>query len=144
MKTTHSKVIDGIEFTIDQLPAMRALRLLNKLARLASPALGAIGAAFSQSKSVANMDLDALGRGASALLSSLSDDEMEAITRELLGSAIMRSGGKNVELLAVFDLEFRGKMGTVLKLLGFALEVNYGNFIEALKGAAGTAGSPTE
>ena len=136
-KTTQIKTIDSIEYSIDQLGGMKGLRLFNRLLRLCAPALGSIGKALADRKSLADMDLDSVGKAVSAMLVSLTDDDLESLTRELLGSCTFDREGKRIELMSpgVFDLEMRGKVGTILKLLSFALEVNYGNFFEALQNA---------
>jgi hypothetical protein len=124
---TLERDIDGRRYAVTQLPAMRALRLLNRLGRIAGPAL--VGLVEG-----ASAPPGALGLAAEGVFERLSDEELEALVKELLSSA--RVDGK--ELLPQFDLHFQGRMGTLFRVLSFALEANYGGFFGDLV-AAGRA-----
>ncbi len=124
MVETKFKEIDGARYGVSQLPAMRGLRMFNRLTRVLGPALTKAAAA------------DGLGSLPDALLlltEKLSDDELEAITRELLYNATQNEA----PLMSLFDTLMAGKTGTVLKLLAFAVEVNYASFFDALRSAVG-------
>src|SRR5262249_40615789 len=92
------------------------------LAKLAGVAKGGLG----------DLQVDALGEAVGLLFEKLSDDELESITRELLAAAT----ANGAPLMPQFDLMLQGRIDTILKLLKFALEVNYGNFFHALGAVA--------
>lgn len=132
-----TKEIDGISFTVRQLPAMKSLRMLNRLTRTIGPALTALGA-------TGGLSLDSVGEALAKLGDKLSDAEAESIARELLSDATFQpaDGSPGGELLPRIDLALQGKPETLLKLLAFALEANYGNFFDALRGlGAGRLGA---
>ena len=133
----QTKSIDGRTFTVAPLPAMRQYKLMTRLAKRLGPGLGpALGGLFPQLQQMKGVDLRKVDLAAllpalGALFDQLDPDEAEAVLKELLQTSLI--DGK--PLLPVFDAELQGKMGTILKLLGFALEVNYGGFFGGLDGA---------
>lgn len=134
---TQSKEIGGDTFTVSQLPMFRALRLLNRIGRAVGPALGHVASAYDASKGdgapVDGVRVgEAVGRALSALFGSLSDDELEAITRAMLETAMIESNGKTTPLLKSIDLVMQGRILDLFKLLAFAFEVNYGDFFEVV------------
>lgn len=136
MIATQERTIDGMKFTVTQLPAMKGLRTLNRIGRVLGPAFAKVAGA-SGSGNVTDMDLSKLGDAVEALFERLTDDELEQLTRELLAQATC--DGKL--LMPQFDLILAGKVDVILQLLRFAFEVNYGNFFAGLAGmvAAGQA-----
>src|SRR5579859_3153297 len=120
----RTKEINGVAFTVRQLPAMRALRMLNRLARTIGPAMASLGA------SGGTFDFESLATALAKLGDKLTDQELEGITRELLeGTTFQPSDGSpGGALLPQFDVALQGKPDVTLKLLAFALEANYGNF----------------
>jgi hypothetical protein len=62
------------------------------------------------------------------LFATLSVEETEAITRELLAGAILDPHGKCRPLLDVANIEFQGAVLTLLKCTLFAIEVNFPDF----------------
>jgi hypothetical protein len=133
---TQERTIDGMRFTVGQLPAMRAMKLLNRITRIAAPAVARAAAALKSGQDLASMDLGSLGGAVESLFLKLPDDELEGITRELFSTVLYHNeaNGQAAPLMEVFDAVMMGRMPTVLKLLGFAFEVNYGNFFDALRG----------
>lgn len=126
MVETKTRSIDGMTFGVTQLPAIRGLRLFNRLGRVLAPAL----ARAAGSQAGGEVDLGGLAGALDLLFSKLSDDELEGITRELLWNATVEGR----PLLQEMDATLGGKVGTLLKLVGFAVEVNYGGFFAALRG----------
>lgn len=122
---TKNREIDGIEFAVTMLPAMRGLKLQARAARLIAPALSkasdweqAVGAAFA----------------------ALGDDDVEQLARELLYNATAREPGAREPLplfgpAGCFDRVLAGRYATFYKLLAFAAEVNFEDFFVALKKA---------
>jgi hypothetical protein len=134
----REKEIDGIKFTVRQLPAMKALRMLNRLTRTVGPAVASLGAG--------GLDMASLPEALAKLGEKLSDAELESITRELLADTTFQpvDGGPGGELMKVFDQTLAGRPETTLKLLAFALEANFANFFGDLQAlAARRQGSPS-
>ena len=115
MVKTEPREIDGHTYTVTQLPPRRAMRLLRRLAALIAPAFGGAG-----DGKVAKFDFS----GLASALGGLRDEEFDLIVNELL--AMAQVDGK--DLLPIFDLTFQGALPTLFKVLGFALEVQYGDF----------------
>src|SRR5258708_2424843 len=133
MQVQQERDIDGFKFTVQQLTAMKSLRMLNRLGRIVGPALGKAGGAAQGG--FENLNVKDLGDAVGTLFERLSDDELESITRELLsGATVTMSNGQNGLLMPQFDLVLQGRPETILKLLKFALEVNYQNFFRGFAG----------
>lgn len=140
MRESKSKEIDGVLFTVQTMPLKRSLRLMHKLARAGMPAmLKAVGGANVSAKvklADMNIDLSNLSDAAAMVLDKFSENDLEHMTNELLESATITAEGKEAPALRVMDSVC--KPMTVFKALGFALEVNYGDFFAAFLDAAGT------
>jgi len=130
MVETKTRSIDGLNFGVTQLPAMRGLRLFNRLGRVLAPAVARAAA----SQTDGEVQLEGLAGALDLLFAKLSDDELEGITRELLWNATVEGR----PLLQELDATLGGKVGTLLKLVGFAVEVNYGGFFAVLRGLVPT------
>lgn len=128
MIETRERDIDGIHLAVSQLPAMKALRLSATLGKLFGTPL-ARALSTIDITNIGASDVTAVGAAMLSLFEGLSPDQLEALTKELLGPAT--ADGK--PLLATFDLVFAGKVDTIYKVLGFALEVNYGSFFDVLR-----------
>lgn len=143
MITAEEKMIDGARFVVTKLPAMRGFRTLNRLMRALGPALAAAAGAAG---GLMEMNLGQLGSAVELLFEKLSDDEQEHLTRELLYAA-SANGKPLFGAEGCFDDEFAGKHDTLLKLIVFAIEVNYGSFTNALRrsiaGAPQAQGTPS-
>lgn len=148
--------IDGTphRFTVNQLPAFRALRIADRLVAAIGPALGSLLSASAGGKPVKPgeaVDLGSLDVGVAAgaisiLFSKLDEAALERLVRELLeGSTVdvVDGNGRTQRgpILAQFDVLFSGNLLAALKLLRAALEVNYGDFFAALTAKPAPAAS---
>jgi hypothetical protein len=134
MVKSQSKVIDGITFTVTQLPATRALKLFTKLVEVAGPALEALQK--SPGSGLGDMEVAALGGALSAASSRLGEEGLMQIAAALFELATATWEGAQAPVMARFDVMFQGRLTTLFKAIGFALEVNYGDFLGALRNAA--------
>lgn len=134
-RATQSQDIDGTMFAVSQLPAMRSMRLMHRLAKAVGPAL--LKAAGGKAVSLKELDLSNAGEAAQMLFETFSENDFETLIRELLESATVEHEGRTIPLMPVFDVVMAGKPGTILKLLKFALEVNYGSFFGGFLGSVG-------
>lgn len=126
---TQERTIDGRSYTVTQLPARRSLKLLRKLVAALGPGL-ATAFGSTQGKDLRGLDVSALGPALERLTAHLDDATLDAVVNEAL--ATVRVDG--IELLPQFDIVFQGKLGSLFKVLGFAMEVQYGDFFGALFG----------
>jgi hypothetical protein len=128
-KTFHSPEGD-LEITITQLPAMRAFKFLARLGKgFGKPLAELLG---KWKGSLEATDFAQLGPAVASLAESLSESEMESLTRALFETATIKQSGKLIPLMDVFDLVFQGRVEDIFKVWAFALSVNYGTFYNAL------------
>ena len=127
---TQTRTIDGNTFTVSMLLGRASLRMLHRLIRTVGPGLAkAAGGVAGTSLKLGDLELSSLGDALCLLTDRCNEAEFMAITEELLGSATI--DGQPL-MGPQFDLLMRGRSLTVLKLLRFAIEVNYGDFSAAL------------
>jgi len=123
------------QFTVSQLPAMRAGKLLMRLGKTIGPAIASLASAMDvrEGKDL-DVSLDAMPASVAALFANLDGNELEYLTHELLDGATVTVNGQTVPVLQGFDLLMQGQIPAWFQLLWFALTVNYGNFFDALGG----------
>lgn len=128
MRTMKERTIDGHLYAVSQLPASRGLEMFGKLAGLIGPAaLEALAKGASLDK-----DLKTLAPAAVMLFARLQPGDLSGIAKEMLGPAT----ADNMPISDKFELHFQGRIMHLFKVLIFAVEVNYGDFFDAL-GALG-------
>lgn len=142
MQRTEDRTFTDEQGTLDvkttQLPAMRAFRLLNRLAKLVGGSLGALrGVGFKA-------DVKHLAPILAELFDRLDPEETDALALQILGGTLVVANGKAVSLhnADAIDGVFGGRLMTMLKVLAFALEVNYKDFFHELLKVAGDAKPP--
>ncbi len=138
-RKTESRDIDGLGFSVTQLPGMRAQKMLPRLGKILGPAVAKLG---GMAKGLGGLDVGALGDAAEALFSTLTPEEYESLTRELLETAQVTQEGKTAPLMRQYDDVMAGRVMTGVKLLAFALEVNFGDFLPVILASANAARVP--
>jgi hypothetical protein len=134
-KTIEDKTTSkAATYSVTQLPAFRGLKMLARLTRTVGPAL----AKLANAEQGGEIDLSSLGDAVGALCEKLTDAEIDGITRELLFSSTV----DEQPLLAQFDSHFAGKPELALQVLAFAVEVNFGGFFDAARGALAARKTP--
>lgn len=135
MLKSETKDIDGLTFEVTQLSGFKALKMFRKLGSALGPALGELAQGFGEKVDIdAPLEmrrmLPALGAAIPKLFSNVSEADLESITRGLLETTLVLNpeNGKTSQLLPQFDVLMQGKVGTVFKLLAFAIQVNFGSF----------------
>lgn len=135
MSQNHSetKHIDGHEYEVFMLSPMTSIKLLTRMAKMLGPGIGPIVDAVSKGggfEQVMDQDLgDAFfSQAAEALFTRLDEDLIENVIYTMADNTMV--GGK--KLRPIFDVHFKGQLGTITKWLGFALKVQYQNFWSAL------------
>lgn len=131
MLKTEEQEIDGLRVITTQFPAMYAFKLLARLAK-------SIGPVMSTFQGVSlNTDLADLGPQLSSALSSFDPDEADKLVLEVLKcTSIWLTDGPahKVELSdrTKVDEAFSGRIMTMFKVLGFALKVNFSDFVTGI------------
>lgn len=110
--------VDGLEFNLNPLPALKALKLDKKIIALLLPALSGIKGADLD----AEIDLSLVMGAISESLDKLSDDETEKLFIDLLYGVQYLPSGAGVEDMdgSTVNKVFQGKLMTLYKL---AMEV---------------------
>lgn len=144
MRQTKEKEIDGIRFSVQQLPAMRGVLLMHKLARAVGPAmLKALSGAGDSQKgvSIASVDLGGIADSVGLVFDRFSASDLEALIKELFETATLTDGANTFPVMQVFDNVLAGKTSTIFKAIRFALEVNYQDFLGALAASVSALGA---
>lgn len=131
MIETRETTINEEQYSCTQLPARRALRLQYKLIKLFGPGVSLVlrpdmskgkmeGATFT-----IGINQQAIASAIMSITSQMDDAAFEGLIKEILQG--VRKGGR--ELTDSFiDHEFAGDMGTLWKVVWFALGTNYDSF----------------
>jgi hypothetical protein len=132
VRLTEEKLIDGNVYTITMLDGMRGWKVFVRLAKALAAGVGTLDgiklSAIMDLSDLWDMDLAPLARALPEALGQLPEDEQEKVIRTLLEPALV----DGVPLLPKFATHFQGRTLTLIKVLGFALSVNYENFRAAL------------
>lgn len=135
-RQAETRTIDEIEVTVQQLPARRAERIFHRLMTAVGPAIAAAASGLGQGGSALEADVD-LGAAARTLFDRLTWAETEAIQKELLETAQVTIDGKTGLLMPLVDELLAGKVGTLLKIAAFAIEVNFKDLFQMASSADG-------
>lgn len=129
---TETRVIDGLEVTTTQLPAMRA-----------GPLYARLGGANAPVPLLATLDPASVG-GVQMLFSGLPPDDVGPLVREILASTHVIHEGKVTPLLADDPINrvFSGRFKLLLAVCWFSLQVQFADFFEAASAMA--SDSPSE
>jgi len=125
MLKREEKEIDGLMFTSVQFPAMYGFGLLARLAKSIGPALAALSGLSPDT------DLSDIGPSLRTALVGLDPDEAQKLVLEVLKStSVLMTEGRKIEFTdrAKVDEVFSGRLKTMFKVLGFALQVNFADF----------------
>lgn len=125
MMVTQERHIAGHAYSVSQLPSMAAYRLLIRLGHVTAPALGLVS---GKGMTLADLDLSELANVLPRMLAALTEDELERVTRLLLESCVV----DGTPLMPKFNTHFQGRVWVIPMVVWFALQVNYGNFRDAL------------
>ncbi len=133
-RRSETRTIDGIEFTVTQMPAMRSQRVFQRLASAIGPAIAAALRDAPAGDAILEGDVR-IGDAVKQLFDRLTIPELEAIEKELLETATVVQDGQTARVLAIADELLAGRLSTLFKLVAFAIEVNYRDFFDAAGGA---------
>lgn len=141
MKDTKDITIDGYKYTCTQFDVRKSLSVLTRVAKVIGEPLGSILARLEPGKKATEQDIGKLmiGEALGQLTRSLGEDEAYELFKDICRNVVVtvpagQVGGQLKD--DTFDLHFRGKGGLIrlFKVVKFALEVNYENFLQDLVG----------
>lgn len=127
---TQTTTIGAHSYSVTQLPAWRATEVWYGLVSTAGPGVARILAGTLGARD-GKADMLELSAGVGALFDRLPWPTFRKLLEELLATATLDGGSTMV--LSQFDTLFQGDVMGVLQLGRFAIEVNYGNFTDALR-----------
>jgi hypothetical protein len=131
MLEPSTKNIDGLTIVISPLPARQGLRVLHRLGKSISPSVSRmIGLARGGMEiDLSELDVVSLSQALSNFFETCSEKDLDYFIDQLLDAAIVN----NQRLLDVVNTVFQAKVLTLLKVLVFAVEVNYQDFFGGLR-----------
>lgn len=141
---SETKEIDGMSVTVQQYAAIRQSLLLVSVAKIFGPALAAI-----TSGKVKNMD-DVMKMDITALLLPMflrldPGDAKSFICEALAGTTVVYEGAAvTLANEAKIDLVFSGRVITMYRVIGYALQVNFADFGEAARASAAARGDQAD
>jgi hypothetical protein len=142
MIASFERSFGDITVRVVQLPAMKALRLYPRLAKV-------LGSALRELKldgKLGDISVEIAGKMLESFGANVSPDELENLVQTLLGEASVtypvEEGQRTGEFSKVASLAFAGQTMTLMRVVLFALEVNFADFwrsLPALQGRGGAA-----
>lgn len=136
---SKTRVIEGLNVTCTQLPALKAYSVFARLSKAIGPAITELsGVDFTKVEvvedadgveSVEGLNIADLAPALSKFLEGIAEDE--ALALALLATVTVRRGGMNIDLLddVSINTAFAGKFKAMLLTLKFCLEVNFSDFL---------------
>jgi len=127
----ETRTIGDVTYRVTQLTALKGRALFARLIRFVGPSVAA-AVGSGNVKSLLDMDVG----GILEQFSSRVTDEELGYFCDVLGSCteIVGDNGATQALnKSVFDIHFAGRLLDMFKWMGFALEVNFADFLSVLK-----------
>lgn len=122
------------KYQVTQFAAMRGLRLATRLLQLVGPGVGEAMDLAGQGGFAKIMDADIdLSAVVKELVGQLDEDKVTSLISDLLSSTHRDEQDMNYE--ENFNAAYAANYGELFRALTFVLEVNYGNFLGALRAA---------
>lgn len=137
-----TKKIGGVEYIATQFPPRKSLKVLTRLTRVIGQPLMKLMNSVDGEKGILDQDVSKLdiGGAISALGNALGDDDLYEIAVEVC-ECVTADG---VQLIGdKLDVHFTGKLDDMFKVVAFAVEVNYQNFLGDLVAKAGNLAPAT-
>lgn len=127
-QVTQQKTIGGRRFTVTKLTGTESVLVLNHLLRLVAPSLAKAAGCLNGERpdDLGAVNVAGLGDALATFVERLSDQELLYFKDKLLATATVN----DALLEPIFEVELQGEPETIVELLVFALEVNFGGFFE--------------
>ena len=141
----QERVIDGVTYSVYMLPPKTAMDLLVDIGKVVGPSVGTlVDAASSKGGAAALLEMSVTSEFFSKAASELFERMDKSVLRSVIDQLAKVSMADGVKLESTLDIHFRGKLGTMFKWLAFALQVQFGDFFNALGGASAQGTKVTE
>jgi F0F1-type ATP synthase alpha subunit len=129
MKHSASKQIDGVSVEVVQFTATEGLLIAQKLMKLFSSGASEVIGSFDDVSKLSNvMDMDISGDVIGRMVKGLADQLEGEGTVDLIKRMLLSTKIDGVLVGGQFDTLFMGRFGTLFKILGFVIKVNFANF----------------
>lgn len=133
---TEEREIGRYTYRVTQLTAKPARQMLMRLINVIGPSFGAMFDGKASLTQILATDIG-IGSGITQLTTRLTEDELEYVIGVLVREKTIayHDSGKcpTLENQSSWDLHFTGELGEMFKVLAFSLEVNFKDFLGALK-----------
>lgn len=138
MRETKTKEINGVTYSVSQLPPTQALDLLMDLVKMLGPALGPVFENVGtlgdlMEREASDVKLTFLGEAVRGLCGGLDKNVTKNAIKALASVTSCNPGGQLDRTFEAFFLD-RG-LGDMFVWLKFALEVQFSDFLTALGSA---------
>jgi hypothetical protein len=130
MQHTQDKIIGDNSYTVTQFGATKSLKMLHRVGKFIAEPLSKLAGEIKPGASIAdqNITTETLGKAVQCFFTSCDENTFEVTVKDLLTSTTRNNKPIN------FDIDFCGKIGELLKVLAFILEVNYKDFFSGIGG----------
>lgn len=134
------KDIEGKLYEFEQFGAKKSLATLIRLMKLVGKPLALMFGSIKSGEKLLDMDMksEMISAALAALTENMDSSEVISLMEELCATKCLCDGKK-----INFDSHFEGKLPHLFKVLWAALEVQYGNFFDAIGGLQGLSSKPT-
>lgn len=130
---TEIKVIGPCSYELEPMPAGKALAVGRRLARGLGPALAKLASLDTK-----KIDLNAVGEAVQLVFEGLSEDDVNAINRELAAyTTVTLEDGRRVKLSAIFDAHFQGHLDEWVEWIRASVLLNFAPLFKSLGAAVG-------
>lgn len=144
-RETKTREIDGQKYECLQFDVKKSLRVLTKLSKHLGAPISSLLKNYDDKKTFLDQDLKNLniGEAIEAMMGNVGDDEVYDLCKDICSDmiAVGTAGVPGIGLLRenIFDQHFKGEDGLMrlFKVVKFALEANYGNFLSKIAAGGG-------
>lgn len=125
-RDVQTKQIGSSQWSVQPLPATEGVRVLSRLLKIVGPAIAKSAKGIKGGSGLLDAEIDgsAIGDAVDALVSGLDEQETLSLIQRMMAG--VRKDGH--EVAPTFATEFMGDYLTLIKVLAFVVEVNYGSF----------------
>lgn len=133
MLEPSNRDIDGFKIQISPLPCTKSLEVLHRLGLCLSPSVAAMLGLLQggQQIELSSLNLGELSVALVAFFRGCSWPDLKYFIDNLLAPALCN----DAPLLKTMDITFQAKTLSLLRVLVFAIEVNYADFFDVASGA---------
>lgn len=118
--------IDGIQYTIQMLPAEQGLKVCSRLLKLIGEPLAELIKVQGDKTKI----FEVLPLAIKSLIQNLHEEEVVALAKTLC--SCVSKAGTSANLDREFNLYFRGRYGHLFKILKEVVEYNFSDFLDVL------------